>query len=422
MPTPFTELELANLSAGEFAYLAYDLENGFRLFKEVTDGNALYYRDISEATPADSTRTLAGSATVLGGKLVTISNTTVTAGSLVTGRYYKILTVGSTDFTAVGASANTVGVWFKATGAGTGTGTANADFSLLSNQEGQIVKVNNIWCTINEYINNTTITVDRVVTAGNIQFPVYYPDAVNETIIGKITLISIAATAIVAGKTYQILTAGDTDFTDIGAADNVVGTQFTATDIGTGTGTVSFFTIEPYYSNLNNIPTGSTTTSGSYLGEPRLDGAGLLFIWNGLVWVPANTTASEVVVSATAPSSPSDGMLWFRTTDSRMFLWSGTIWVQSIPGVSGSRTVDITVEAGLYDNETVVDSTDGNLYRWNATTGLWVLIVETIVVDLTNQVHACPSDTTGTTVDYTGAFTEIHVYSGGVDVTPLVCF
>lgn len=50
------------------------------------------------------------------------SHTTVTAGSFVTGTRYTILSVGTTDFTLVGASANTVGVEFDATGAGSGTG------------------------------------------------------------------------------------------------------------------------------------------------------------------------------------------------------------------------------------------------------------------------------------------------------------
>ncbi len=55
------------------------------------------------------------------------TNTTVTAGSFVTGTTYTIISVGSTDFTAIGASANTVGVVFTATGAGSGTGVAAKD-------------------------------------------------------------------------------------------------------------------------------------------------------------------------------------------------------------------------------------------------------------------------------------------------------
>jgi hypothetical protein len=50
--------------------------------------------------------------------------TTVNAGSFVTGDYYQIRSVGSTDFTLVGAASNTVGVRFEATGPGAGTGVA----------------------------------------------------------------------------------------------------------------------------------------------------------------------------------------------------------------------------------------------------------------------------------------------------------
>jgi hypothetical protein len=47
-------------------------------------------------------------------------------GAFVTGQTYQILTVGTTDFTAIGAAANTVGTVFTATGAGSGSGTAQA--------------------------------------------------------------------------------------------------------------------------------------------------------------------------------------------------------------------------------------------------------------------------------------------------------
>ena len=49
-----------------------------------------------------------------------------TAGSFVLGQTYTILSVGTTNFVAIGASSNTVGVEFVATGVGSGTGTALA--------------------------------------------------------------------------------------------------------------------------------------------------------------------------------------------------------------------------------------------------------------------------------------------------------
>jgi hypothetical protein len=50
----------------------------------------------------------------------------------------------------------------------------------------------------------------------------------------------VAAGAFVVGSKYRIVTAGSTDFvTEQGAADNNVGTVFTAIVEGTGTGTAS---------------------------------------------------------------------------------------------------------------------------------------------------------------------------------------
>ena len=48
----------------------------------------------------------------------------ITAGSFVVGTKYEISTLGTTDFTLIGAASNTVGLVFTATGVGTGTGDA----------------------------------------------------------------------------------------------------------------------------------------------------------------------------------------------------------------------------------------------------------------------------------------------------------
>jgi microcystin-dependent protein len=49
---------------------------------------------------------------------------TVNAGDFVTGTTYTIASIGSTDFTQIGATSNTIGLGFVATGPGSGTGTA----------------------------------------------------------------------------------------------------------------------------------------------------------------------------------------------------------------------------------------------------------------------------------------------------------
>jgi len=63
---------------------------------------------------------------------LTRSNPVTPAGEFVVGNTYSILTLGTTDFTLVGASTNAIGVTFTATGDGKGTGTA----AIVTNESG----------------------------------------------------------------------------------------------------------------------------------------------------------------------------------------------------------------------------------------------------------------------------------------------
>jgi hypothetical protein len=57
-------------------------------------------------------------------------NLSLTGGNFITSTEYEILTIGTTDFTLVGAASNTVGLKFTATGPGSGTGTAGASWTV----------------------------------------------------------------------------------------------------------------------------------------------------------------------------------------------------------------------------------------------------------------------------------------------------
>jgi hypothetical protein len=84
--------------------------------------------------------------------LVEIGSTElITAGSFVAGLDYTIVTVGTTDFTLIGASANTVGIVFTATGVGSGTGTATTP----NNFPSPVVKG---WA----YLDGTTYVMDAL--------------------------------------------------------------------------------------------------------------------------------------------------------------------------------------------------------------------------------------------------------------------
>jgi hypothetical protein len=66
----------------------------------------------------------------------------IVATAIVSGVNYTIQTLGTTDFTLIGASSNTVGTTFTATGAGTGTGTASANANyntFVGHQSGDVI-------------------------------------------------------------------------------------------------------------------------------------------------------------------------------------------------------------------------------------------------------------------------------------------
>jgi len=64
------------------------------------------------------------------------STTSVTAGAFIIGREYAVATIGTTDFTLIGANSNTVGETFIATGVGVGTGTTKDRVMIITDNTG----------------------------------------------------------------------------------------------------------------------------------------------------------------------------------------------------------------------------------------------------------------------------------------------
>ena len=101
-----------------------------------------------------------------------ISNDTATtnAGSFVNGTKYIIDSLGTTDFTSIGASSNTLGTIFTASGAGTGTGTAYSIVTLTtttapsSGVEAIVGEVLNTAIVTINYPNILTVTQTQSVT------------------------------------------------------------------------------------------------------------------------------------------------------------------------------------------------------------------------------------------------------------------
>ena len=142
-----------------------------------------------------------------------VFSTSTNAGYFAIGATYTITSVGTTDFVAIGASANTIGISFVATGVGSGTGTANSSGLLSSGA----ISSNTVYYVYDK----PTSTTFRIATTRTALAPI---DLVTST--GSMTctiqttplMISVNGTVItdntyaVIGSTlslYNGLTAGD---------------------------------------------------------------------------------------------------------------------------------------------------------------------------------------------------------------------
>ena len=121
------------------------------------------------------------------------------AGSFTVGEEYTIRTVGSTNFTAIGAASNTVGVTFTATGVGSGTGTAIASKHLVSSTDlggtyedysGYIYRSKVKAAKVTAIIDNTTVLLDRsfdeALSTRNLYRLTYRPGYNNDAIFGRV--------------------------------------------------------------------------------------------------------------------------------------------------------------------------------------------------------------------------------------------
>ena len=149
---------------------------------------------------------------------------------------------------------------------------------------------------------------------------------------GKLTVIETAG-AFVVGRSYVITTLGNTVFTFIGAASNLVGQYFIATGVGSGTGTAtpiahhliavsSSTTVNAYSSNG-----GVTWTSGGALP------GGMSGIAVGIAYGNVSGAARWIVLG-------SDGTTCYSTN-------GGTSWVAAGSTAAGTWT-SITYGQGVW--------------------------------------------------------------------------
>ena len=95
---------------------------------------------------------------------------TVTAGSFVIGSSYLITSLGSTNFQSIGATSNTVGIHFIATGVGSGTGTAELSRTVQAKLQ-ESVSVLDFGADPTGVTDSSTAIQAAIAAADRIYFP-----------------------------------------------------------------------------------------------------------------------------------------------------------------------------------------------------------------------------------------------------------
>jgi len=108
---------------------------------------------------------------------------------------------------------------------------------------------------VNAIVRNTLKPLISSITTRHL----YYDTATRNSPQGS----TINATSMVVGTVYKIISVGSTTFTNFGASANTIGTVFTATAVGTGSGTVATVATWAQLTNTGSRSTG-TFNSPSY--------------------------------------------------------------------------------------------------------------------------------------------------------------
>jgi hypothetical protein len=309
----------------------------------------------------------------------------VIAGGFIIGVSYQITSLGTTDFTLIGAASNTVGEIFTATGAGTGTGTAGVGWgggiptsagSFIIGQQYTISSFNDgvqpisgadtdftligagnavVTGSIATSSNGGIMTVTGI-TSGNILLG----SSISGTNIVSGTVIIEQLTGVAGSTgTYRVNISQLVASTTITTDGSIIGVTFTATGVGTGTGSAT----QSGGNEWSPSPDYFTLSSGNTTG--LVVGTGIIFT-SPIGGVVINTTyyIVDILSSTTFSVSETPGGLPLLLTSATgaMLGFINPARVSNITAINNVITSPIAVA-------NVSTSTAPNTLTANSTSG-----------------------------------------------------
>lgn len=230
----------------------------------------------------------AGSA---GNVLTSTTTSTVTAGSFAVGTEYTIATVGTTNFTLIGAASNTIGVVFTATGVGSGTGTATTNIWNSTAPATSITTTSGTapyygarafatFSTVNysdisaTYIQNngtvgvagTTVVLTVASHAYQVGHQIYVDITSGTGVDGQYVVTAVTATTITYTAGTSLTTSGNATIKQCSiytGSQNVANVPY----LGTGSFVVNFTTAMPFANYVATASAGTNNGGTNQLGD-----------------------------------------------------------------------------------------------------------------------------------------------------------
>jgi len=182
----------------------------------------------------------------------------------------------------------------------------------------------------------------------------------------------INAGQFLIGTNYTIASVGSTDFTSVGAADNNIGTAFTATGAGTGSGTVyrtsaisnnnvgvGTDALRTNSTGQNNTALGHQAGYGNNSSNATLSGNNNLFLGYRALGSDRGDSNS-IVIGANAIGNGSNTLTLGDSNIARHIFTAGNVGINTT-----APSERLTVNGNISANGTITAS-NGNSNQWNA--------------------------------------------------------